>query len=75
MTKTFIYAVRYTCDYCGWSWTPRKAEPANKYGNAIRMCPRCKRAVYDNTCDYAGCEKPVYDGSKFCKAHYNDEEN
>ena len=45
MTKTIVQSVRYTCDTCGHSWSPRKAAPANKYGNSVRMCPRCKRAV------------------------------
>ena len=47
MTKTLVTAVRYTCDTCGHSWTPRKAAPANKYGDGKRMCPQCKRAVTD----------------------------
>ena len=45
MTKTLVTAVRYTCDTCGHSWTPRKVAPANKYGGAVRMCPVCKRKV------------------------------
>ena len=45
MTKTIVQSVRYTCDVCGHSWTPRKAAPANKYGDGKRMCPVCKRKV------------------------------